>query len=122
MRRPSAGGERGSAAVIATVLMGALAMVSVFVAALGGVIADQRRVASAADLAALAAAGALQRGADPCAAADSIANRNGGHLGGCRVFGQVVAVEVMREARVVLGSKVRVSAEARAGPVGLASS
>jgi hypothetical protein len=38
------------------------------------------------------------------------------------VLGDVVAVEVMREARVVLGRKVRVSAEARAGPVRLALS
>jgi secretion/DNA translocation related TadE-like protein len=116
MRR---GGDRGSAAVFATVLIGPLLAVSVFVGALGGVVADQRRAASAADLAALAAAGALQSGADACAAAASIADRNGGRLGNCRVSGDVAAVEVARDARVLLGRHVRVTAEARAGPVGL---
>lgn len=112
-------GDRGSAAVFATVLIGPLAVVSVFVGALGGVVADQRRAASAADLAALAAAGALQSGADACAAAASIASRNGGRLSSCRVSGDVAAVEVARDARVLLDRHVRVAAEARAGPVGL---
>jgi secretion/DNA translocation related TadE-like protein len=119
VRCPDRAGERGSAAVLATVFVGLLATVSVFVGALGGVVADQRRVAAAADLAALAAAAALQRGADACAAGSSVARRNGGHLSDCRVAGGVVVVEVVRAARVVLGRRVRVSAHARAGPVGL---
>ena len=116
MRR---GGDRGSAAVFATVLVGPLAVVTMFVVALGGVVADQRRAASAADLAALAAAGAIQSGADACAAAASIASRNGGRLSSCRVSGDVAAVEVERDARVLLDRHLRVAAEARAGPVGL---
>jgi secretion/DNA translocation related TadE-like protein len=111
--------ERGSAAVLATVLIGLLVVVSMFVGALGAVVADQRRVESAADLAALAAAAALQSGVDACAAAGSVARRNGARLRSCRVSGDLVAVEVMRGARVVLGRAVRVSAQARAGPVGL---
>ena len=105
--------------MLGTVLMGLLSVVSVFVAALGGVVVDQRRVATAADLAALAAAGALQGGADACAAASAVARRNGGRLRSCRVSGDLVAVEVVRAERVVLGKGVRVSAQARAGPVGL---
>ena len=119
MTRLCRDGERGSTAVLATVLMGLLGVVSVFVAALGGVVAEQRRVATAADLAALAAAGAVQSGADACAAASSVARRNGGRLRSCRVSGDVVAVEVVRGERVVLGRGVRVSAQARAGPAGL---
>jgi secretion/DNA translocation related TadE-like protein len=119
MSRPCRDGERGSATVLATVLMALLAVVSVFVSALGGVVADQRRVATAADLAALAAAAALQSGVDACAAAGSVARRNGGRLRSCRVSGDLVAVDVVHGARVMLGRRVRVSAQARAGPVGL---
>jgi secretion/DNA translocation related TadE-like protein len=122
MTRASAGrhGERGSAAVLATVFVGLLAVVAVFVAALGGVLADQRRVESAADLAALAAAAALQSGADPCAAARAVGHRNRASVVSCRVAGEVVTVTAMLGARLVLGRTVRVTADARAGPVGIA--
>jgi secretion/DNA translocation related TadE-like protein len=119
MRRRRRNGERGSATVLASVLIGVLGAVSVLLAALGGVVADQRRAAAAADLSALAAAAALQSGADPCVVAGSVARRNGGRLSSCGVSGVVVTVEVARATRVVLGRGVRVSAQARAGPVGL---
>jgi secretion/DNA translocation related TadE-like protein len=119
MRPVSRHGERGSATVLGTALLGLLAMVAMLVAALGGVVADQRRVASAADLAALAAAAAVQAGADACAAAGSVAHRNGASVRACHVTGDVVTVEVARTARLVLGRSVHVSAHARAGPVGL---
>jgi secretion/DNA translocation related TadE-like protein len=103
--------------VLALGLVGVLAFATVLVAALGGVVADQRRVASAADLAALAGAGALQEAADPCAAARSTAARNGARLGSCAVDGEVVTVRVLREAGPVLGRTLEVSSRARAGPV-----
>ena len=93
--------------MLALGLVGVLAFATVLVAALGGVVADQRRVASAADLAALAGAGALQDGADPCAAARSSADRNGARLGWCSVDGEVVTVRVLREAGPVLGRTAR---------------
>lgn len=107
--------------MLATLLIGVIAAVAAFVGALGGVVADQRRVESAADLAALAAAGALQTGADACAAASAVARRNGALLRSCRRSGEVVRVEVVRATRVVLGRGVRVSAQARAGPTGARS-
>jgi secretion/DNA translocation related TadE-like protein len=110
-------GDRGSAAVLGTVLVGVLAAVSVFVAALGGVLADRRRAESSADLAALAAAAALQSGRDPCAAARSVANRNRASVVGCRVAGDTVTVRARFPTRWLLGRAVRVTAEARAGPV-----
>ena len=110
-------GQRGSATVLALGLVGVLAFATVLVAAFGGVVADQRRVASAADLAALAGAGALQDGADPCAAARSSADRNGARLGRCSVDGEVVTVRVLREAGPVLGRTLEVSSRSRAGPV-----
>jgi secretion/DNA translocation related TadE-like protein len=99
-------------------MIGVLAPVSVVIAALGGAVVDQRRVASAADLSALAAASALQSGADACAAASAVARRNGARLDGCRRSGEVVRVKLVRAASPVLGMAVQVSAQARAGPVG----
>ena len=109
--------ERGSVAVLGTVFIALLAVVTVFVAAVVGVVVDQRRVESAVDLAALAGASALQTGRDPCAAARSMAQRNGASVVGCRVAGDVVSLRATVAARLVLGRTVRVSAEARAGPV-----
>jgi secretion/DNA translocation related TadE-like protein len=103
--------------VLAFGVVGVLVFATALVAGLGGVVADQRRVASAADLAALAGAGALQDGADPCAAARSTAARNGARLGSCAVDGEVVTVRVLREAGPVLGRTLEVSSRARAGPV-----
>jgi secretion/DNA translocation related TadE-like protein len=110
-------GDRGSIAVFGTVFIGVLALVAVFVAAVGGVLVDKRRVASAVDLAALAAASARQTGGDACAVARSVAHRNGASMVGCRVAGDVVTVRATVAARLVLGRTVRVTAEARAGPV-----
>jgi secretion/DNA translocation related TadE-like protein len=103
--------------VLAVGFLGVLVTVAVVVAALGGVVADQRRVESAADLAALAAAGALQAGEDPCAAARTSAGRNGAGLAGCAVAGEVVTVRVERRTGSVLGRRFRLTGHARAGPV-----
>ena len=55
----------------------------------GGVVADQRRVESAADLAALAAAGAVQAGESPCVAAATVgAPQRGRPRRLCRVDGE----------------------------------
>jgi secretion/DNA translocation related TadE-like protein len=99
------------------VLVGVLVTATVMVGALGGVIADQRRVEAAADLAALAAAGALRAGEDPCPAAGSIARRNGAALAGCAVAREVVRVRVNRRTHPLLGRTFTVTAQARAGPV-----
>jgi secretion/DNA translocation related TadE-like protein len=111
--------ERGSAAVLATVLVGVLAVVAVLLAVVGGAVADQRRVESAADLGALAGAAAVQRGQDGCSAAARIVTRNRARLTACSVAGQVVAVRVVRGTRRVVGHRFTVSSRARAGPEGL---
>src|SRR5690242_21875494 len=92
-------GPRGSAAVLTVGLTGVLLTVSVLVAALGGVVADQRRVEAAADLAALAGAGAAQAGRDGCAAAQRTAARNGGRSGGARAAGGASPVRPARAGR-----------------------
>jgi secretion/DNA translocation related TadE-like protein len=109
--------ERGSAAVLVTALFGVLVVVTGLVAAVGGVVTGQRRVEAAADLAALAGASAAQAGRDPCAAATSIARRNGGLLSGCAVHGEVVTVVVHRDSRPMFGRSLTLAGRARAGPV-----
>jgi secretion/DNA translocation related TadE-like protein len=108
--------EDGSASVLAIVMVGALTAAAMLVGAVGGVVADQRRVESSADLAALAAAGALQAGEDPCAAAATATRRNGGRLTGCVVNGEEVSVRVTRS-QVVLAHRLELVGRARGGPV-----
>ena len=112
-------GQQGSAAVLAVGLVGVLVAVTALVAALGGMVVDQRRVEAAADLAALAGAAAAQRGNDGCAAARSVARRNDGRVDRCTVAGSVVEVRVVRTGRQVLGRRVTVRSTTRAGPAGV---
>jgi secretion/DNA translocation related TadE-like protein len=109
-------GQRGSASVLATVLVVALVVATVLVAAVGAVVADQRRVASAADLAALAGAAALQAGREGCAAAGLVARRNAARMTSCIVSGSVVTVGTTRRTRPLLGRRLTVRSSARAGP------
>lgn len=109
-------GQRGSAAVLGTVFVAVLMVVAVLVAALGGAVADRRRAASAADLAALAGASALQAGHDGCSAARSNARRNGARVSSCAVDGRDVTVQTERRTQPVLGRRFTVRATARAGP------
>jgi len=116
-RRLGRRGQGGGAAVLAVGLTGVLVTAALLVAALGGVIADQRRVEAAADLAALAGAGAAQAGREGCAAAQRTAARNGGQVRRCAVDGQVVTVEVGRDSRLMWGRRFTLVGRARAGPV-----
>jgi secretion/DNA translocation related TadE-like protein len=97
--------------------VGLLGLVATFVAVVGGAVADQRRAASAADLAALAGAQAVQHGGDGCLAARTVARRNGAFVTSCRLEGEVVVLQVSRPARWFLGRRVRPASSARAGPV-----
>jgi len=113
--------EEGVAVVIAV----GVASILVFVALVGGgvtaLVAGHRKVQTAADLAALAGAGAVQRGAQPCVAASHVASRNGSELRQCDADGQVVLVELELRLPEMFGGRV-LRARARAGPVGMASS
>lgn len=110
---------RGSAAVLGSVFVCALVVVAVLVTALGGVVADQRRVESAVDLGALAGAAALQQGRDGCAAAQATVRRNGSRASSCVVSGPTLTVHATRTTQRVLGRRLDVGSSARAGPVGL---
>lgn len=105
--------DRGSATVLVVAMAGVLLFVLLGLAAASGLVTAQRRAQSAADLAALAAASA-----DPpaCAAAASVALANGARTEECRVEGDDVRLVVSVPGPRVPWTRVRVTAEARAGP------
>ena len=111
--------DRGSATVLALPLLGALTVVAVLLAYVGGALTTRRKVAAAADLAALAGASEVQSGGDGCSAAAKVAARNGGDLGACVVHGLELSVTVTAQTAPLLGRRLTVSARARAGPSGL---
>ena len=122
MRAPGLRRDHGSASTLGVVLVAALVLAALVSTAVGAVVVGQRRVESAADLAALAGAAALQQGAPACQAARSVARRNEARLVRCGRDGDLVVVEVGRDLRLGLGrllpSALTVTGSARAGPVG----
>ncbi|SDS70216.1 helicase/secretion neighborhood TadE-like protein [Nocardioides scoriae] len=109
-------GECGAAAVVATALLGVLLTATLAAGGVVGVVAAHRVAQSAADLAALAAARAVQDGRDPCAAAAGIATANRARLGSCRVSGWEVTVEAVARTGRLPGGPLELHARARAGP------
>lgn len=105
--------EGGSATVLVVAMAGVLMFVLVGLAAVSGLVTAQRRAQAAADLAAL---GGAAEPADACATAGRIAAANTAVLDGCTVDGSEVTVVVSVAGPHLPGRRVRVSAEARAGP------
>ncbi len=108
-------GDGGVGSVLGVAMMGVLVTLTLAVACGVAVVAAHRAAQAAADLAALAAAGALQDGRDPCASAADIAGDNRAALRDCRVDGWSVSVVVVSEAHLPTG-RVELPARARAGP------
>ena len=115
-RRDRASSERGSATVLALPLLGALAVTAVLLGFVAGAIVAQRQAATAADLAALAGAAALQDGGDGCAEAAAVTVRNDAEVVACLVSGAELRVTVRTETAALFGRSLTVSARARAGP------
>lgn len=122
-RRPSGGTRTAddADAGVATVLVAAgLAALVLIVAAatwLAAAMTARHRAGSAADLAALAGAAVVVRGADAvCAAAVRVAQANGAALGTCQVTGVTVRVTATVDVRVgpIVGTA---DGRAQAGPV-----
>lgn len=91
--------EQGSATTWAVLFLAAVTVVAVVFAGAASALVGIRKAQAAADLAALAAAGAVIDGADGCSRAEHLATRNGARLESCSVtpLGDVrvvVAVEV----------------------------
>jgi secretion/DNA translocation related TadE-like protein len=113
--------ERGSATVLALVAAVLLAAATVVGVVLGALASLERRVESAADLAALAGAAAVRGAGDGCAAATEVAARNRAALGACTVHGDVLEVRAVRVVHLPVVGRVTLAARARAGPAGLTS-
>lgn len=112
-RAPS---ERGAGTVLAVTLLAVLLLVGSALSVVVAMVRAHRMAESAADLAALAAASAVGRGADPCSAAARIAAANGGSLATCRPSGREVEVVVEVPGPQWLGQTADLTARARAGP------
>lgn len=83
----------------------------------GAAVLARQRAEAAADLAALAGAAQLLRGAQvACAAADQVARANGVDVTGCRADGLDLLVEVVAEVGGAFGGSA--AGRARAGPDG----
>ncbi|MFT4084035.1 MAG: flp pilus-assembly TadE/G-like family protein [Nocardioides sp.] len=122
MRRPgTVDRERGSAIPMAVGALGVLLIVGAALGVVAAMVAAHRQAQSAADLAALSAATAIQYQRDPCGAAASTADANDAALQSCRIDGEEVVVQVRVRGPRWLGQAGDLSAQARAGPVGVAS-
>ena len=119
--------DEGSATVLAACLITLLVMVAGVSGVIGGLVATRARAQSAADLAALAGADrALWSADEACAAASTLAQRNGARLIDCTVtlLDVEVTVEVALPPTVarlmsfVGTASGDVRAHARAGPPG----
>ena len=97
----------GSATVTATGIITSVVSLALAVVAFGVHVSDTHRARVAADLAAVAGATAMYRGADACAHADRTAQLNGARVVSC----EVTAGDV-----VVAATRRRAEAAARAGP------
>jgi secretion/DNA translocation related TadE-like protein len=111
--------DHGSATVYAAFALVALTALAVMVSGFTVIATAKHRAAGAADLAALAGAQALQRGADPCASAADLAARNGAVLADCAVAGRVVTVIARTDGPHLLGRAWTFESAARAGPATL---
>lgn len=110
--------ERGSATVLAGFAIVAILVVGLGILQFGSVVAARHRAQSAADLGALAAAGAVVEGdAAACAAAGVVATRMSVDVTACEVDGWDVVVTVSTHVDLAPFGRRTVAAIARAGPV-----
>lgn len=108
--------ERGVATLGAALIGLCLVVIAMVLAEVTALIALRHRAASAADLAALAGSQASVAGADGCAAARSVARRNGGRLVDCRMDFDVATVRVRVDSHRWLGQAWAAEQRARATP------
>ena len=110
--------DRGSVTVWAAAFAGLIWFSCSAALLYGGAVSARHRVETAADLAALAAAGEVPEGpAAACVRAAAVAARNGGSLRGCRIAGGDVEVVVSRPVSFGRLGVRTATARARAGPV-----
>ncbi|MFD0361867.1 Rv3654c family TadE-like protein [Nocardia sp. GCM10030253] len=110
--------EEGGATVLACLALTGLIGATLLVGQVGVVVVTRHRAQAGADLGALAAAGALEQGAEAgCAQASEIARRMRVRIQACEVAQWDVTVTVVRNVPIGLYGNWTVRAVARAGPV-----
>ncbi|MGB0098803.1 MAG: Rv3654c family TadE-like protein [Nocardioides sp.] len=107
--------ERGSVTLFAVSCLTVLLLFGAGLGVVAAIVTAHRTAQSAADLAALAAAGAVGAG-EPCAAGEAVAEANGARLDACSVRGRDVTVRVSVTGPRWLGQTGDLTAQARAGP------
>ena len=108
--------DRGAVTVLAVAMLGVLILIASAIAVGEAMVVAHRRAQSAADLAALASAQAIQHARDPCGAAGQVAAANGATLTGCAVEAYVVTISVTVPGPRWLGARGDFGAQAKAGP------
>ncbi len=93
-----------------------LLQIGLALSVVAGMVIAHSTAQGAADLAALAGAGALAHGGDACSAGRRVADTNGGRLDSCTIVGREVTVIVTVSGPRWLGQSIDLSARARAGP------
>ncbi|MEU4597679.1 Rv3654c family TadE-like protein [Nocardia sp. NPDC023988] len=117
-RSAASGGDQGGATVFACVALAGLICSTLMVGQVGAVVVARHRVQAAADLGALAAAGALVEGAEVgCAEAGDVARRMGARVSRCEVAQWDAVVTVERQVGLGVFGVRSVVGAARAGPV-----
>jgi secretion/DNA translocation related TadE-like protein len=118
LRPPSrARDDTGAATVLAAILIAALVSITMAGVQVGSAVVARHRAQAGADLAALAAARWLPRGADSaCRQAAAVSRAMGAAMSGCDVDELDVVVAVDVATGRLLGGKAH--AAARAGPAG----
>ena len=110
--------DEGGVTVLAAFALAALLVVVIGVVHVGSAVGGRHRAQAAADLSALAAAGALDRGVvDACAAGGVIVERMGAVMNSCVVEGWDVVMEVSITLPLGQFGLRDAVAAARAGPV-----
>lgn len=108
--------ERGAASMLVVACLAFLLLTGAALGVVAAMVRAHRAAQSAADLAALAGASALQRGEDGCAAAARVAAANAASVTTCRAGGEEVRLTVTVPGPRWLGQSADLTAEARAGP------
>lgn len=109
--------DEGGVTVLAAFALTALLVVVIAVVHVGSAVSARHRAQSAADLSALAAASALDRGvADACSTAEELVERMEGTLSDCVIDGWDVVVEVSISVPLGRFGVRDAVASARAGP------
>jgi secretion/DNA translocation related TadE-like protein len=108
--------DDGQATVWAIGLIAVLVSLTWTTLLLAAGVARQHHLDGAADLAALSAAEARQRGLDACRTASRLAEANRVTLSDCTVDGFDVVVSVVDHLALPVGIEVHLTSRARAGP------